>query len=164
MEASALFWIWLAILIPVSVTATALVSWWIWNRPGEAEQTARIDNIWAKRDAWGEKRCRQLMQRDLSPGLTEEMVRLAWGEPHAIRAEVAEGSSDTAIWEYESTPPLQKPRHSAVHFKDGQVVSWTGQPPSDSLHIDPTVLIWALIGFGGFIILVAVVAIMASRL
>jgi hypothetical protein len=71
------FWFWFAIIaFVVFVGMRTFVEYRI--------ERARRKAILAHCDEWGEKFCQAVIDKDVLIGMTEEMVRLAWGRPDKI--------------------------------------------------------------------------------
>lgn len=112
-----IIFIWMVILTPISVGTTLAVAWWFVRRQSDSESGQQVSLIWARRQEWGEATCRELIEGRLQPGMTSEMVRLAWGDP----VQVDEHSSDTVVWGYRNG--------AQVEFAGGAVAGVTGERP-----------------------------------
>lgn len=106
----------LILLTPISFGAMAAVLYWFITQKSDTEQAGRVDAIWSHRRDWGEGLCRQLINRQLAPQMTPEMVRLAWGQPPDTETH----SATEEVWNYVS---------GKVTFSSGQVAVFSGEAP-----------------------------------
>lgn len=108
-------------LAPFSLGTMGLVIWWFIYSDSDQQQASRVDDIWAKRDSWGEAVCRQIIAGTLQPNMTPEMVTLAWGEPERI----AQPNPQAEQWVY-ATSADNQPHHYVI-FEQGLVTEYVGQ-------------------------------------
>jgi hypothetical protein len=89
----------------------------------KAERSRRID-IWAMRDQWSEAVCLLLDSRQVTPGMTAEMVKASLGEPSGIDQQQITGTGGkTERWIYGKAFQYAK----YIHFTDSRVSKVTGQ-------------------------------------
>lgn len=149
-QGETVFWIFMIVLTPISVGSFLAVMWWMARPRGEAESAERIDCIWRQRDIWGEAICRQLIDHQVEPGMTPEMVRLAWGDPQSIR----QPKPDVEQWLYDDAPPETTTNY--VSFKAGQVTTATKAMGKPLLTWGPWPIIAILLGISVLVSLIAV--------
>ena len=112
---------------------------------GETESAERVDRIWQQRDTWGEPLCRQLIEQHVEPEMTPEMVRLAWGEPQAVRQLEPDGEQ----WLYNDTAT------DVVSFKAGRVTIATRSTPKRTLVWGPWPIIFILLSLSTLVSMIA---------
>lgn len=150
------FWTLMVILTPISVGAFLAVAWWIVRQQGEKESTERVDKIWGYRGQWGEPICRQLINREVTEGMTPEMVRLAWGEPKAIEQRATGGEQ----WVYDTNSSDQT-EHYAI-LKEGRVIQAKNQAPQTGFRWGPWWIIWISLGLSFLVSVIALVIVFVS--
>ena len=144
------FWIFMIVLTPVSVGSFVAVIWWIARPRRETESAERTDHIWEQRDVWGETICRQLLDRQVEPDMTPEMVRLAWGDPQSVR----QPEPGVEQWLYDDAPPEKVTDY--VLFKAGRVTTAAKSTSNSWLTWGPWPIIIISLGIS---ILVSMIAI-----
>ncbi|MCB0163606.1 MAG: hypothetical protein KDI79_05225 [Anaerolineae bacterium] len=143
------FWIFMIVLTPISVGSFLAVMWWMARPRRDTESAERVDHIWQQRDNWGEALCRQLIERQVEPGMTPEMVRLAWGDPQAVR----QPEPDVEQWLYDDAPPETSTNY--VSFKADRVTTAAKSTPKSMLAWGPWPIIVITLGIS---ILVSMIA------
>ncbi|MCB0209934.1 MAG: hypothetical protein KDJ52_11415 [Anaerolineae bacterium] len=139
------FWILMAVLTPISIGSFAAVVWWMLRPRGEIESAKRVDRIWQQRDIWGEALCRRLIEQHVEPEMTPEMVRLAWGEPQAVRR-LETGDEQ---WLYNDAAT------DIVSFKSGRVTTAMRSTPKRGLVWGPWPIIAILLGISALVSMIA---------
>lgn len=83
----------------------------------EEQAQQRKDAIWQHESEWGADICRMVDARKLDTGMTQEMVRLAWGYPTTVDEQEKTARSSRERWVY------GQPRRGAnyVWFVNGRI-------------------------------------------
>ena len=136
-----LFNIWMLILTPISFLAMGIVTWWFLRQHRERNQPQRVDEIWAKRTAWGEETCRKLIDYLIEAGMTAEMLKLAWGEPKQI---LPQAEAQGEVWLYDGLDLAQSSNY--VVLQNGEVTQVVGSAPAEGFILGPELVIAILFG------------------
>jgi hypothetical protein len=64
------------------------------------EEATRQRLILAHQDQWGMELCQKLINGEISAGMTQLMVQLAWGSPTSKEYEARKIDADTVHWVY----------------------------------------------------------------
>jgi hypothetical protein len=137
------------ILTPISFGAYFALVWWFFSHQAENSQAKRIDQIWGHRHTWGEPLCRQLIARQIEPGMTPEMVILAWGHPTAVHP-LPDGGEK---WEY---PTGQITLHRQ------QVIATEGNPPGGEGKMNVWRIIAIVLGVALLVCAITLMVIVAA--
>ena len=129
------------LIAPISIITMLLITRWFINQRGEREQTDRVTEIWSRRQEWGEALCRRIIDRQLEAGMTPDMVRLAWGEPQAIKRPPGQ-TDEQWLYDIDQSGPI----HNQVTFQANKVSEWTGSPLRTDRDISPWLVVAILVG------------------
>lgn len=105
------------LLLGVAIAALILLAivsiYLVWQQ--EKQRRAKIE---AKRGEWGDDLANTILEKNIRPGMTVEMVLLSWGQPSNIdKKEITKRGLNKERWVY------GQPRRGAnyVYFSDGEV-------------------------------------------
>ena len=125
------------LLTPISFGAMGIVVWWYLTQRNDGTEAGNVDQIWNKRDQWGEEICRQLINRQIVAGMSSEMVELAWGSPTNI--ETRTGGDEA--WLYQVPGGGQSA--GSVLLRNNIVIQSTGSPAKTGKSSAPWIIITA---------------------
>jgi hypothetical protein len=143
------------ILVPISFGAYFAVVWWFFSHKADSQQGERVDEIWGRRQSWGEPLCRRLINREVGPEMTPEMVKLAWGEPTVIQS-LPNGGEE---WVYRTGGS----RESIVTLQNSQVVRAEGNPPGADGKLNVWLIIAIVLGLAVLLCVITLIVIFAAR-
>lgn len=83
----------------------------------QAAEAARKEAVMAHQSEWGDVTCQTILERDIDLGMTEEMVRLAWGEPTTTEMKEVTVKGSKTRWIY--GVPRKGARY--IWFTNGEV-------------------------------------------
>ncbi|GAB4425206.1 MAG: hypothetical protein Kow0031_04700 [Anaerolineae bacterium] len=110
-------------LTPISFGAFGAVVWWFLRQHNDTTEAGNVEQVWAKRTEWGEATCRRIINRQVTAGMSPEMVTLAWGQPSRVEPQPGGGE----VWRFEAAQTGQP--GGEVVFRQGVVAEASGQPP-----------------------------------
>jgi hypothetical protein len=109
-------------LTPISFGAFGAVVWWFLRQHNDTAEAGNVEQVWAKRTEWGEATCRRIIDRQVTAGMSPEMVTLAWGQPSRVEPQPGGGE----VWRFE--PGKKGQPGGEVTFREGVVAEASGQP------------------------------------